>query len=358
MKYHPLFRSSIVIFLRKNFFSSFLNSMISVIGFFILLKCMRYLWEFCIATSWLSDGIDPCLDQVKGLCIPYIKAQCSNWIYGLYPIALRWRLNVCFFILFLNIVPIVFPLKFKLKLLEHCFFILISSMIFFIFLRGGIFGLQMVEVSRIGGLFLTFLISFVVIPLSIPIGVLLALGRQSNTLHLISGLCVMCIEICRGVPLVTILFVSSVMFPMFLPQDLVISKLLRAMGCITLFASCYMAETIRGGLQSISKGQYEAAKSLGLKPWQCMYSIILPQTFKKVMPGITNNFISIFKDSSLVLIIGLLDFLGMVKLTSTDGHWATPVTATTGYLVAGCTYWIFCFTMSTYSHRIERKLDY
>ena len=355
MKKHPLYHNSIIIFLRKNLFSSFFNMLLSIVVFFFLFKFLVYIWNFLYSTNWVFSGVDPCLNQLTGLCIPYIKAKWPSWIYGLYPPELRWRADICFLILFFLILFFIIGAKYKFKPFIRycviCFFVVV----FFILLYGGIFGLIPVLSNQIGGLLLTFMISFIAIPLSIPIGTLLALGRQSKTLPVLRILCVAFIEICRGVPLVTILFVSSVMLPMFLPQDFIFSKLSRAITCITLFTSCYMAETIRGGLQAIPKGQYEASKTLGFHTWQYIHLIILPQTFKKVIPGITNNVISTFKDSSLVMIIGLFDFLGMVKLTSTDGYWATSITAITGYLVAGCIYWIFCFVISMCSLRLEKN---
>jgi general L-amino acid transport system permease protein len=186
--------------------------------------------------------------------------------------------------------------------------------------------------------------------------VLLALGRRSK-LPIVRLFSVTFIEFWRGVPLITVLFMSSVMLPLFLPDGVSFDKLLRALIGVALFSAAYMAEVVRGGLQAIPKGQYEGAQAVGLGYWQSMRLIILPQALKLVIPGIVNSFISLFKDTSLVLIIGLFDLLGIIQRSFTDANWATPVTSATGYLFAGTIFWMFCFGMSRYSIFMERRLD-
>jgi general L-amino acid transport system permease protein len=170
-------------------------------------------------------------------------------------------------------------------------------------------------------------------------------------------LCVGFIEIIRGVPLITVLFMANVMLPLFLPTGWTIDNFLRALVGVALFASAYMAEVIRGGLQAIPKGQFEGADSLGLGYWQTTRLIILPQAIKLVIPGIVNTFIGLFKDTSLVSIIGMFDLLGIVQLNFRDATWITPVTPLTGLIFAGFIFWIFCFGMSRYSAFMERHLD-
>ena len=173
----------------------------------------------------------------------------------------------------------------------------------------------------------------------------------------VKSLCVIFIEVVRGVPLVTVLFMASVMLPLFLPQGVTFDKLLRALIGVALFASAYMAEVVRGGLQAIPKGQYEGADSLGLGYWQKMNLIILPQALKLVIPGIVNTFIGMFKDTSLVYIIGMFDLLGIVRLNFSDSTWASAQTPATGLIFAGFVFWLFCFGMSRYSIFMERRLD-
>jgi general L-amino acid transport system permease protein len=170
-------------------------------------------------------------------------------------------------------------------------------------------------------------------------------------------LSVIFIEAVRGVPLVVVLFMASFMLPLFVPPGTTFDKLLRALIGVALFASAYMAEVVRGGLQAIPKGQYEGADSLGLGYWQKMGFIVMPQALKLVIPGIVNTFIGMFKDTSLVLIISMFDLLGIVKQNLADANWATPQTAKSGLVFAALVFWIFCFGMSRYSQYMERRLD-
>ncbi|MCB1475950.1 MAG: amino acid ABC transporter permease [Rhodobiaceae bacterium] len=218
------------------------------------------------------------------------------------------------------------------------------------------FGLRPVPTELWGGLLVTLVIAVTGIAVSLPLGVALALGRRSK-MPIVRLVSIIFIEFWRGVPLITVLFMSSVMLPLFVPENLTIDKLLRALIGVALFAAAYMAEVIRGGLQAIPKGQYEGAQALGLTYWQMMYHIILPQALKLVIPGIVNTFIGLFKDTTLVLIIGLFDLLGQVQSSFTDPNWSSPYQSHTGYLFAATIFWIFCFGMSRYSVWTERRLD-
>ena len=212
-----------------------------------------------------------------------------------------------------------------------------------------------VETNVWGGLLVTLVVALAGIVASLPLGVLLALGRRSQ-LPAVRLLSVCFIEFWRGVPLITVLFMSSVMLPLFLPDGVEFNKLLRALIGVALFSSAYMAEVVRGGLQAIPKGQYEGADSLGLGYAQKMRLIVMPQALTLVIPGIVNTFIGLFKDTVLVLIIGLFDLLGMIQTSFTDSAWAVPVTNPTGYLTAAAIFWIFCFGMSRYSMFMENRL--
>ena len=192
---------------------------------------------------------------------------------------------------------------------------------------------------------------------SLPLGILLALGRRS-AMPVIRLLCVLFIEFWRGVPLITVLFMASFMLPLFLPEGTDFNKLLRALIGVTLFSAAYMAEVIRGGLQAIPKGQFEAASALGLSYYQTSRLIILPQALVLVIPGIVNTFIGLFKDTTLVLIISLFDLLGMIQSSFADPNWSTPVQSLTGYLAVACVFWVILFSMSRYSMFMEKKLRY
>ncbi|HSL40166.1 MAG TPA: amino acid ABC transporter permease [Desulforhopalus sp.] len=222
----------------------------------------------------------------------------------------------------------------------------------YFFLLGGVFGLPLVETHFWGGLSLTLVVAGSGMITALPIGILLALGRRSR-LPVINTLCVSFIEFVRGVPLVSVLFMASVMFPLLLPENVNFDKLLRALVGIAFFYAAYMAEVIRGGLQAIPKGQYEAAEALGWTYWKMMGLIILPQALRLVIPGLANNFLSLLKDTTLVAVIGLLDLLGIAKAAMADVQWLGFTKE--AYIFAGLVFWIFCFAISRYSVYLERK---
>ena len=217
---------------------------------------------------------------------------------------------------------------------------------------GDVFGLPLVETHFWGGLFLTLVIACTGIVTSIPIGILLALGRRSH-MGAIKVLCIFFIELVRGVPLVSVLFMASVMFPLFLPEGAHFDKLLRALIGVALFYAAYIAEIIRGGLQAIPKGQYEAAEALGWGYWRMMIMIIIPQVLRLVIPGLANNVLSLFKDTTLVAVIGLLDLLGVAKAAMADAEWLGFTKE--AYVFAGAVFWVMCFSISRYSIYLERK---
>ncbi len=222
----------------------------------------------------------------------------------------------------------------------------------FFMLVGDVFGLPLIETHFWGGLFLTLVVAGTGMATALPIGILLALGRRS-TLPVIKTLCVSFIEFVRGVPLVSVLFMASVMFPLFLPENVSFDKLLRALVGIAFFYAAYMAEVIRGGLQAIPKGQFEAAMALGWPYWKMMSLIIIPQTLRLVIPGLANNFLSLLKDTTLVAVIGLLDLLGVAKASMADMEWLGF--AKEAYIFAAAVFWLFCFAISRYSVYLEKN---
>lgn len=218
------------------------------------------------------------------------------------------------------------------------------------------FGLEPVPTQLWGGLLVTLVVAIVGMVCSLPLGIVLALGRRSK-MPVVRFLSVVFIEFWRGVPLITVLFMASVMLPIFLPPGVTFDKLLRALIAVALFSSAYMAEVVRGGLQAIPRGQYEAARAMGLKFAPMMRLVILPQALKIVIPGIVNSFISLFKDTSLVVIVGIFELLGTIQLGFNDPEWATAKTPITGYVFAAAVFWMFCFGMSRYSIYTERRLQ-
>jgi general L-amino acid transport system permease protein len=218
---------------------------------------------------------------------------------------------------------------------------------------GGVLGLTYVENERWGGLILTLLLTTFGLAIAFPLSTLLALGRRSD-MPVIQGLCVGFIELVRGVPLISLLFMASVMLPLFLPEGVTVDKLLRAQIAMILFAAAYLAEVVRGGLQAIPRGQYEAAEALGMSYWEKTFLVVLPQALRIAIPPTVNTFIGFFKDTSLVLIIGLFDLLSTIKVSLTEPAWSGF--GVEAYLFAAVVYFAFCFAMSRYSQNLERDL--
>ncbi len=340
--------------MRRNLFSSLLNTALTALAAYLLWISVPHLlnWTLFNAT-WSGDTRADCQAN-SGACWVFIRVHFEQFMYGFYPDAQRWRVNSAVLLLILGAAPLFIrtapnPVKVKLGL----GLLVVYPVIAFVLFKGGLFGLPHVETSRWGGLLLTLVIAGVGMTAALPLGVLLALGRRS-TMPAIQTLCVTFIEFWRGVPLITVLFMSSVMLPLFLPEGMNFDKLLRALVGVTLFQAAYMAEVVRGGLQAIPKGQIEAAAALGLGYWKSMVLIVLPQALKLVIPGIVNTFIALFKDTSLVLIIGLFDLMNTVHNATTNPDWLGF--STEGYVFAAAVYWLFCFSMSRYSQNLEKRL--
>ncbi len=349
----PLGERGIIYWLRNNLFSSVGNTILTLLGLALLVYTLPPLIDWAIIrASWGGNAPALCKVEGTGACWTFINARLGQFYYGFYPIDERWRITYPTIAMFVLLGYIIMPYAPK-KSIAAFLILIIFPPIAFILLKGGMFGLSEVPTSQWGGMTLTFVIAFVAITLSFPIGIILALGRRSN-MPIVKSFCVVFIELVRGVPMITVLFMSSVMFPLFLPEGWNFDKLLRALIGITLFASAYMAEVVRGGLQAIPKGQTEAAQSLGMSYWKITGLIVLPQALKIVIPGIVNTFIGLFKDTTLVLIIGLFDFLGIIQAASQDAKWLGYHTE--GYVFAALIYFIFCFAMSRYSMYLENKL--
>ena len=341
---------------RRNLFATPGDVALTVLGsiFIIWLGNMLLDWAV-INASFSGDDRTACLKPEQGACWPFIDAKLGQFIYGRYPEAEIWRVNLVFLFGFAGLVPMLVPSA-PLKSFNIAFLLGLYPVFTFIMLTGGLFGLPRVETTDWGGLLVTLVVAVTGIAASLPLGIVLALGRRSR-LPVIRYLCIGFIEVFRGVPLITVLFMASVMLPLFLPDGVNFDKLMRCLIGVALFSSAYMAEVVRGGLQAIPKGQYEAAAALGLGYWKTTRLIVLPQALKLVIPGIVNTFIGLFKDTTLVLIVGLFDLLGIVQFHFTDASWATPETHITGYVFAGVVFWSFCFAMSRYSIFMENRLS-
>ncbi len=347
----PVIELGVMGWLRKNLFSNWYNSLLTIFGLYLLYILIPPLvnWIFLDA-NFVGSTRDDCTKE--GACWIFIQQNIKLIFYGLYPTEELWRINFVYLILLVSGVYLLIP-NLKHKGWVGGFLLIIFPIICVVMLSGGL-GLEAVETRLWGGLFLTLVIAGVGIVLSLPIGVMLALGRRSK-LPVVSLLCTIFIEIWRGVPLITVLFMASNMFPLFMPEGVNFDKLIRALIGVMFFSAAYLAEVVRGGLQAMPKGQYEASQSVGLTYWRMMALVILPQSLKMVIPAIIGSFIAIFKDTTLVLVIGLFDFLGIIQFVGTNPDWLGF--SHEGYVFAAAVFWVFCYAMSWYSQRLEKKLD-
>ena len=397
--------------LNKNINTNNFNAILSLIIIFVVIKSLPPLLSwFFIDANFSGDSKDACTGS--GACWAYIKTWFNRFMYGMYPNAEQWRINLSFISLaFLGSVGFFASEKFKkyLTLYYVVIYPIIAFLFIFFFISGGpIFfdfsygiiaavisvivgffipnkfkmyyfiivpitiyillkyvffyeelielgkleALEWVETGAWGGLSLTFIVSFFCLIFCFPIGLFLSLGRRSD-LPLIKYISIGFIEFWRGVPLITVLFMSSVMFPMFLPEDMFIDKLVRVIIAISLFEAAYVAEVIRGGLQALPRGQYDAAKSLGMGYWKMHILVILPQALKLVIPGIANTFLALVKDTPLIFVVGLLEIVGMLNLAKTNPDWLGF--AMEGYVFASIVFFIICYAMSKYSYNLEQK---
>jgi general L-amino acid transport system permease protein len=356
----PVVMSGAVGWLRQNLLSTPFNIVLTIVIALLLVWIIPDLLRFLFFDAvWSGADRDACREIVQhrpiGACWPFVWDRMSFFIYGSYPIPERWRVDIFFAMLAIGVVWLLW-----LQAPKHeyapIYFFLVLPVCSFILLHGfATIGLSVVDTTLWGGVLVTIVVASVGIVFSLPLGILLALGRRSDmpTIKLFS---VIFIEFVRGVPLVTVLFMASVMLPLFVPDAYSPDKLLRALVGIALFASAYMAEVVRAGLQAIPKGQFEGAMGVGLGYWQMMRLIILPQALKITIPNIVNTYIGLFKDTTLVFIVGLFDFLHTVEISRIDPKWATPVTSTTGYAVAAIFYLFFCYSMSRYARATEARL--
>jgi general L-amino acid transport system permease protein len=345
----PVTSVGVIRWVRTNLFDGVFNSLLTLVTLFLLWKTVPPLiqWAF-IDSAWKTTGGE--CRAIGGACWSIITHNARFILFGFYPYDAQWRPLLAMIILFALLFSSRNRQHWK-KPLAYAWFV--GLCIMGLLLKGGVLGLSPVESTMWSGLPLTLLLSVFGLTAAYPLGVILALGRQSK-MPAIKALCVVYIETIRGVPLISLLFMSSVMFPLFLPQGITINNILRAQVAIILFTAAYIAEVVRGGLQAIGRGQYEAAESLGLNYYQQMRLIILPQALKIVIPPTVGILISAFKDTSLVVIIGLFDLLKTTQSTLSDPRWMGF--SIEAYVFIAVIYFAGCFSMSNYSRRLEREL--
>ena len=340
--------------LNKNINNSNFNAALTLLIIFLIFKAIPPSLSWMILDANISgETKDACTGT--GACWTYIKVWFRRFMYGMYPNEQHWRINTAFLLVIgLGTFGLFATEKMKkfLALYYVVIYPILAFLIIYYLISGGYFGLEWIETGAWGGLSLTFIVSFFCLIFCFPLGMILALGRRSN-LPAVRYISIGYIEFWRGVPLITVLFMSSVMFPMFLPEDFFMDKLVRVIIAITLFEGAYCAEVIRGGLQSLPRGQYDAAKSLGMGYWKMHIFVILPQALKLVIPGICNTFLALVKDTPLIFVVGLAELAGMLALAKTNPKWLGF--AMEGYIFAAIIFWIICYAMSKYSYNLEEK---
>ncbi len=341
----------VVGWVRTNLFGGLVSTLLTLLSLLLLFWIMPPLldWAF-FSADFTGDTGTEC--TAHGACWAWLDQRINQFLYGFYPQEAYWRVNLSIILLLPALAFVLFdgiPYARYGRGYSVAYPVIAA-----ILLVGGL-GLEGVTTDKFGGFMLNLVAGLAGIVLSLPIGVLLALGRRSK-LPIVRYFSVGFIEFIRGVPLITLLFVAIVILQLFLPPEVSLDQLVRVMIMITLFASAYMAEVIRGGLQAIPKGQFEAAQAMGLSYWQSMRLIILPQALKVSIPGIVNTFIGLFKDTTLVIIIGLFDILGQARLLQTNPDWIGKVDHET-FLLAALFFFVICFSISRYSIRLERRLD-
>ncbi|MBT8357821.1 MAG: amino acid ABC transporter permease [Desulfobacterales bacterium] len=346
----PVTSVGVIGWIKGNLFNGWFNSILTIVILYFLWKIVPAFirWAF-IDSLWISTGAE--CHEAGGACWSIIPANIRFILFGFFPYEMQWRPLVAM-ILLVGLLYYSQNRNHWKKSLAYAW--IIGLFIMGLLMRGGLFGLTAVESDQWGGLPLTLLFSVFGLTAAYPLGVLFALGRQSK-MPAIKTICIIYIELIRGVPLITLLFMSSVVFPLFLPEGFTINNIIRAQVAIILFTAAYIAEVVRGGLQGMSKGQYEAAESIGLNYYQTMRLIILPQALKIVIPPTVSQLISAFKDTSLVVIIGLYDLLKTTQSRLSDPEWMGF--SSEAYIFIGLIYFVCCFFMSNYSRKLERELS-
>jgi general L-amino acid transport system permease protein len=348
----PVKTEGLLAWVRINLFSDWITGLMTlVVGGALLYVLPQLLGWALLRAAWRPD-FAACRVEGVGACWGVVAEKYRLIVFGRYPFEEQWRPLVAT-ALMLGLLVASCTRAFWKAWLVVLWAVVLAA--FFILMYGNVLGLSKVETDRWGGLPLTILLASLSMTLAFPIAMVVALGRRSG-LPAIRTFCTIYVELIRGVPLISVLFMASFMFPLFMPQGLSIDVLVRVLVGITLFAAAYMAEVIRGGLQAIPKGQLEAAATLGLSYWQTQVKIVLPQALAMVVPSIMNNFIGLFKDTSLVTIVSLYELTGALSLAiNSDANWRPFMIE--GYLFIAMIYFVFCFSMSRYSIWVEKQVN-
>jgi general L-amino acid transport system permease protein len=375
----PVTSSGVIGWLRQNLFSSAINILLTAFCVLMIAWLAPPLLKFLLIDAvWDGASRADCIVTPNrpevGACWAFVIERLGFFTYGFYPLEERWRVDVFFVLLALGVGWIAWLDAPRRDLGTIYFFVIVPLLSYFLlvgfpdwlsgllaFVGASVIAdvfqrmLPYVSTAQWGGILVTIVVAWAGIVVSLPLGILLALGRRS-TMPVVRMACIVFIEFVRGVPLITVLFMASVMLPLFVPEQFTPDKLLRALIGVALFSSAYMAEVVRAGLQAIPKGQYEAAMAVGLSYWQAMRLIILPQALKVTIPNIVNSYVALFKDTTLVFIVGIFDFLKTIEAARGDVNWAAPNTSISGYAFAAIFYFVFCYAMSRYARFVEHRL--
>jgi general L-amino acid transport system permease protein len=340
------------LWVRQNLFNTWYNSLLTLIALWIIYEVVTGLASWGVLHAAIGVTRKSC-EGATGACWSVVLANWYLFLFGTYPYDQRWRPMLTFgAIIVLGLISLN-PRMRSNRWVRGLW--LLSPIVVLLMVRGlSVLDLKPVDSANWGGLMLSLILGTIGIVVSFPIGIVLALGRRSTKMPIIKALCVVYIEVIRGVPLITVLFMSSVVLPLFFPEGFNLDKVLRAQLGIIFFSAAYLAEVVRGGLQAIPRGQEEAAHAVGLSYWQTMGFIVLPQALRIMIPALVSGAIGLFKDTSLVSIIGLIDFLSIASLATANPEWiGRNIEA---YVFIAAVYWLFCFNMSRYSMRLEARL--
>jgi general L-amino acid transport system permease protein len=330
-------------------FAGPVNIAITLACFAVLWFAVPPFWDWAVTRATWNGTAQDCR-AAGGACWAFVREKFWFSIFGLYPYEERWRPATMIAILVVMVIASAVPRFWSRWLLLGW---AVAAPVMWLLMQGGVFGLPRVETRQWGGLTITGIIAVYGLALGYPLAVLLALGRRSRLL-LVRWFCTAIIECVRGVPLISLLFMAAIMLPLFMPQGITLDRLVRVLVAYTLFTAAYMAEVVRGGLQAMPRGQYEAADAIGLSYWQKMRLVILPQALTITIPAQVNTFIGLFKDTTLVVVIGVFDFFTTLRAALGDPNWlGFPTEA---YLFAAAVYFVLCFAMSRYSMALETRL--
>lgn len=338
--------------LRRNLFNSWYNGLLTVVALWVLYRALAGAWRWGIDTAAFGTTPADC-EAAAGACWAFVAGNRHLFMFGTYPFDERWRPLLAAGLIAALALPGLSRGVRASRFYRALW--LASPVVIFVLIHGaGGAKLPVIDTSFWGGLMLTLLMASTGMIFALPLGILLALGRQSEGLPLVHAVSVAYIEVIRGVPLISILFMASVMLPLFFPAGLTLDKLLRAQIGLVLFNAAYIAEVVRGGLQAIPRGQYDAARALGMSYLQATGLVILPQALRTVIPSLVGQLISLLKDTSLVTIIGLLDLVAIPNVATSNPIWLGNITE--GYVFVALIYWVLCYSMSRYARGLEARL--